>query len=394
MKSLPDSLDKLAEQIAALSPDQRSLLDQRLKQESPHTLAKQTISRRTKDSSVPLSFSQQRLWFLDQLEPNSSVYNVSRAWRLTGRLNVDALRRAIEAIINRHEVLRSTFTVVNGEPFQVVVPASSVPLSFVDLQALSSPEREAEELALREGKLPFDLARGPLFRVKLLRLAEEDHVLLLNLHHIVTDGWSFGVLHRELDALYEAFSVGKPSPLPDLQFQYSDYALWQRGWLQGDTLEKQLTYWKRQLAGLPVLELPIDRQRPPVQSHQGARERFRLSPTLTAQLRLLSQREGATLFMTLLAAVKTLLFRYTGQDDIVVGAPIANRTSAEIEPLIGMFVNTLVLRTDLSGDPNFRELLGRVRDVAFGAYAHQDLPFEKLVEELQAERDINASCGT
>ena len=372
MKSLPDSLDKLAEQIAALSPDQRSLLDQRLKQESPHTLAKQTISRRTKDSSVPLSFSQQRLWFLDQLEPNSSVYNVSRAWRLTGRLNVDALRRAIEAIINRHEVLRSTFTVVNGEPFQVVVPASSVPLSFVDLQALSSPEREAEELALREGKLPFDLARGPLFRVKLLRLAEEEHVLLLTLHHIVTDGWSLGVLHRELDTLYEAFSVGKPSPLPDLQFQYGDYALWQRGWLQGDTLEKQLTYWKRQLAGLPVLELPIDRQRPPVQSHQGARERFRLSPTLTAQLRLLSQREGATLFMTLLAAVKTLLFRYTGQDDIVVGAPIANRTSAEIEPLIGMLVNTLVLRTDFSGDPNFRELLGRVRDVAFGAYAPLD----------------------
>jgi amino acid adenylation domain-containing protein len=352
---------------------------------------KQTIPRRPTGNSAPLSFAQQRLWFLNQLEPGSPVYNVCRGWRLSGRLNVEALQKTIDAIVARHEVLRSIVRVIDGEPHQVPAATLGAQLSMIDLLEFSPAEREleAQQLALTEAKLPFDLERGPLFRPKLLRVANEEHVLLLNLHHIVTDGWSIGVLYREIAALYEAFIAGRTSPLPQLPIQYSDYTLWQRERLQGDSLEEQLTYWKRQLADLPVLGLPTDRPRPPLQSHRGARELFRLSPTLIAQLKGLSQGEGVTLFMTLLAAFNVLLFRYTGQADIVVGSPIAGRTRVETEGLIGFFVNTLVLRTELSGNPSFRELLQRVRDVALQAYEHQELPFEKLVETLRPDRDLS-----
>jgi amino acid adenylation domain-containing protein/FkbM family methyltransferase len=355
---------------------------------------KQSIPRRTNNNSVPLSFAQQRLWFLNQLEPNNAVYNVYRAWRLSGRLNIEALQRAVDTILARHEVLRATFRLVEEQPIQVTAAALNISLEIIDLQSFSSEEREAqsEQLAVQEARLPFDLERGPLFRVKLFRLAGEEHILLLTLHHIITDGWSLGILYREIAELYEAFNAGKPSPLAQLPIQYSDYSLWQREQLQGDILEEeQLTYWKRQLADLPVSGLPTDRARPSVQSQRGARALFWFSPTLTAQLKGLSQREGVTLFMTLLAAFKVLLFRYTGQADVVVGSPIAGRTRVETEELIGFFVNTLVLRTDLSGNPTFRELVGRVRHVALAAYSHQDLPFERLVEELRPERDLSRS---
>ncbi|MCA1603334.1 MAG: condensation domain-containing protein, partial [Acidobacteria bacterium] len=292
----------------------------------------------------------------------------------------------------RHESLRTSFTVVDGSPVQVIAPTLSVELPVIDLSGLPEAEREAEarRLTTAEAQRPFDLARGPVFRVSLLRLNDEQHVLLITMHHIVSDGWSIGVFMRELTALYEAFSQGQPSLLGELPIQYADYAIWQREWLAGEQLERQLSYWRKQLgSSLPELELPTDRPRPAVQSYRGATQRATLSKELTKQLRALSQREGVTLFMTLLAAFQTLLMRYSGQEDIVIGSPIANRNRIETEGLIGFFVNTLVLRTELSGNPTFRELVGRVKEVTLGAYAHQDLPFEKVVEELHPERTLS-----
>jgi amino acid adenylation domain-containing protein len=332
------------------------------------------------------------LWFLDQLQPGSPFYNVPRTIRMRGALNVEALHQTLEALITRHESLRTTFATVGASPVQVITPTLSLTLPVVDLSKLPESEHEAEaiRLAAEEAFRPFDLSRGPLVRATLLRLGAEDHVLLLTLHHIVSDGWSMGVLFREFAALYEAFSQGKPSPLGELPIQYADYAMWQREWLQGEVLEQQLSYWKERLSGeLPVLELPTDRPRPAVQSFRGTYQHVALPKELSAGLRALSRQEGATLFMTLLAAFQTLLARYTGQDDIIVGSPIANRTRIETEGLIGFFVNTLVMRSDLSFDPTFRQLLRRVKDVALGAYAHQDLPFERLVEELQPERGLS-----
>jgi aspartate racemase len=339
------------------------------------------------------SFAQQRLWFLDQLEPGNPFYNMPAAIRLTGQLNVAALDQSLNEIVRRHQTLRTTFPTIEGLPLQVIAPAQPLTLPTVDLQASRKSEQEASVrwLAREEARRPFDLARGPLFRTKLLRLGEEEHVLLVGMHHIVSDGWSMGVFWRELRALYNAFCVGKPSPLAELPIQYADYAIWQRGWLQGEVLDKQLGYWKRQLADVAALELPTDRPRPPVQTYRGARQSLTLPKSLTEALRELSRREGVTLFMTLLAAFQTLLHRYTGQDDVVVGSPIAGRTQAETEGLIGLFANTLVMCGDLSGDPTFRELLGRVQEVALAAHAHQDLPFEKLVEELKPERDTSRS---
>ena len=340
----------------------------------------------------PMSFAQQRLWFLDQLEPGNSVYNIPAAMCLRGALNGAALEQSLNEIVRRHEALRTTFSVMEGQPVQVIAPGLALTLPVVDLGNLLETEREAEaqRLTIEEAQRPFDLAQGPLLRTTLLRLDKEEHILLLTMHHIVSDGWSMGVLFRELSALYEAFSAGKPSPLPELPIQYADFAVWQRQWLQGETLEAQLAYWKKQLDGVcPVLELPTDRPRPAVQTFRGARQSMVLSKSLTEAVKALSHQEGTTLFMTLLAAFQTLLYRYTGQDDIIVGSPIANRNRSEIEGLIGFFVNTLVLRTDLSDNPTFRELLGRVREVALGAYAHQDLPFEKLVEALHPERDLS-----
>src|SRR5919107_75970 len=369
---------------AALTPARREQLSE-CKAEVVALLAKQNTKY-----SFP-SFAQQRLWLLQQLEPEDTSYNIQRAIRVEGILDVEALRKALGAIVARQEGLRTTFAVVDGSPLQVISPALEVPLPVEDLSSLPGAEREAEakRLALEEKRRHFDLERGPLFRTGLLRLGEEEHVLLVTMHHAVSDGWSLGVFWRELKRLYEAFSEGRPSPLEELPIQYADYALWQRRWLTGEGLEEQLGYWKDQLAGVGSLELPTDHPRPAVRTHLGARQELALPESLTRELKELSRQEGTTLFMALLGAFQALLARYSGQQDIAVGSPIAGRTRAETEDLIGFFINTLVMRTDLSGDPSFREVLSQVRETALGAYDHQDLPFEKLVEELQPERDLS-----
>ncbi|MCA1612832.1 MAG: condensation domain-containing protein [Acidobacteria bacterium] len=346
------------------------------------------IGRAARGGPLPLSFAQQRLWFIDQLEPGSTVYNVPAAVRLVGPLDVPALRRTLVEVVGRHEVLRTTFAAADGRPLQVVAPAAELPLPLRDLSALPEAERKAEahRLAAEEARLPFDLSAGPMLRAGLLRLGASEHVLLLTMHHIVSDGWSQSVLVREMATLYEAFSAGRPSPLPELPIQYADFAVWQREWLRGETLEAQLGYWRQRLGGAPSLELPSDRPRPAVQSARGSAQGFMLPAPLARSLKALSEQENVTMFMLLLAGFKTLLHRYTGQQDIVVGTDVANRNWAETEALIGFFVNQLVLRTDLAGGPTFRELLGRVRETALGAYAHQDLPFDKLVETLRPDR--------
>ncbi|MBN4004178.1 amino acid adenylation domain-containing protein [Nostoc sp. LPT] len=346
-----------------------------------------------RDGKLPLSFAQQRLWILEQFDPGN-VYNIPLAYRLTGLLNVALLEQCLVEIVRRHEILRVTFTSIDGQPSQVISPDMTLNLPLVDLSQLPLEQREIEEkrLAAQEAQQPFDLLQGPLFRFKLLRLTEQENMLLLNLHHIIADGWSSEVFFQELTTLYEAFAAGKPSPLLELPIQYTDYVHWQRQWLQDAVLKSQLDYWKQQLSGnLPILELPSDRPRPPVQTYSGDICRQMLPQTLTDALKALSQQSGVTLFMTLLAAFKVLLYRYTGQEDILVGSPIADRNQIETEGLMGLFVNTLVMRTDLSGNPSFREVLDQVRQVALGAYDHQDLPFEKLVEELNPERDRSHS---
>lgn len=337
----------------------------------------------------PLSFTQQGLWFLNQLAPDSPMYNIARMITLNGSLQLAVLEQSLSELVRRHQVLRTRFVSVDGKPVQVIDPVPQVAVPIADLAALAEDEREAEaeRLTETEARYPFDLARGPLLRTRLLRLGEEKHLLLLTMHHIIADGWSMGIFFRELGQLYTAFSIGRPSPLPELPIQYTDFTLWQREWLGGARLHEQLHYWKEQLADLPQLELPTDRPRPLVQTFTGAYEPFRISPVVAAQLKSLSQRANVTLFMTLLAGFQALLSRYSGQEDIVIGTGIANRTRSELEGLIGFFVNTQVLRTDVSGDPTVLELLWRVREVALGAYAHQDVPFEQLVEELHPQRD-------
>ncbi|MGB7925177.1 MAG: amino acid adenylation domain-containing protein, partial [Pyrinomonadaceae bacterium] len=345
-------------------------------------------------TTLPLSFAQVRLWFIDQMEPGNTFYNLPVAIRLKGRLDVAALERTLNEVIRRHEVLRTTFPTIDGKPAQVIAPSLALNMAVVDLSALPHAQREAETRRLvgEEADAPFDLSRGPLIRAGLLRLSEDEHVVLFTMHHIISDGWSRGVLAEEIAKLYAAFIAGRPSPLPELPVQYADFAVWQRQWLQGETLDAQLQYWRRQLSGAPgLIELPIDHPRPPIQTFRGAQDSLVISSQTREGLRRLCQEEGTTLFMVMLAAFKSLLFRYSRQDDIVVGSPIAGRTRAEIEPLIGFFVNTLVLRTKMSGELSFREALRRVREVCTGAYMHQDMPFEKLVEELQPERDL--SCN-
>ncbi|HEX2189759.1 MAG TPA: amino acid adenylation domain-containing protein, partial [Longimicrobiaceae bacterium] len=351
------------------------------------------LRRRAGESrSYPASFAQQRLWFLDRLEPGSAAYNLTSATRLEGPLEVDVLRRALAEVARRHGSLRTHFSVLDGEPVQVVAPAGDLPLRVEDLSGLEPGERRgrAAELHAEEAGRPFDLGRGPLARVVLLRLAPEEHVLLVSMHHVVTDGWSAGVFHGELWTLYDAYSRGEPSPLPDLPVQYADFAVWQRKHLAGEALEAQVAYWREALAGAqPLLALPTDRPRPAARaSRPGARLRWSADAELTGRLRELGRAEGATLFMTVLAAWQLLLAKYAGEDDVTVGTPIAGRTRPELEGLIGFFVNTLAIRTDLSGDPTFRGLLRRVREATLGAYQHQDLPFERLVEELGVERSL------
>ncbi|MCP4659365.1 MAG: hypothetical protein GY856_28475, partial [bacterium] len=416
------------------------------------------LCRVARRDHLPLSFAQQRLWFLDQLESGSAVYNIPTSLALTGRLHRRALSRALSEIVRRHEVLRTRFAMVDGEPYQVIEPECELPLPIVDLGALGEPEGgdEFHRLVSAAARRPFDLARGPVLRAALLRRSSDEHALLLEVHHVAFDGWSAGIFLNELAVLYRAFSEGQSSPLPELPVQYADFAVWQRQWLRGEVLERQLGYWREQLAGLPVLELPTDRPRPAVQSFRDGSESFRLPSELHERLRALNREHGTTMFMTLLAAFQALLARTTDEQDLAVGTVVAGRNRAEIEGLLGFFVNTLVLRADLSGWPSgwqgqtppaverifdrsgevpessgvakfalvcpgkeqgqgvpvaedrgisgqaplgqaplgqgeltFRELLDRVRETALGAYAHQDVPFEQLVEALEPERNLS-----
>ncbi|HEY0604611.1 MAG TPA: amino acid adenylation domain-containing protein, partial [Herpetosiphonaceae bacterium] len=345
-----------------------------------------------RDQALPLSFAQQRLWFLDQLTPQSAAYNVPLALRLHGALDVAAVQHSLDALVARHESLRTTFQLEGSDPVQVIAPPQPLPLTCIDLQDRPAAERDAlVQAAVRQAaSMPFDLQQGPLVRVALLRVAASEHVLLLSMHHSITDGWSVGVLLRELSQLYTAQVTGQPTTLPPLAVQYADYALWQRQWVTGAVLERQLAYWQQQLAGMPpLLELPTDRPRPAVPSHQGALQRFTVGAAVTAGLRALSQEAGVTLFMTLLGVWQGLLSRLSGQDDIAVGTSVANRTQAATEGIVGFFVNTLVLRTDLSGEPTLRDVLARVREGCLGAYAQQDVPFERVVEAVQPARALS-----
>jgi amino acid adenylation domain-containing protein/FkbH-like protein len=347
---------------------------------------------RPRESTPPLSFAQERLWILDQLQPGGNEYNIPIVFGMHGELNVEALKRSVGEIVRRHEVLRTRFEVRDGGPVQVIEAAAEIKLMQVDLSRVAREEREAElQRRLAELKSqPFNLATGPLLRSALLKLSGEDNIVVLVLHHIISDGWSRAILIGELSVLYAAYVEGLPSPLPELKVQYADYARWQRDWLQDEVLERRLKYWRTQLAGAPgALELPADRLRPAVQNFKGATLAFGLSPELSRSLGALAIREGATLFMVLLAAFVVVLERWSGQKDIVVGTPIAGRTRRDDEGLLGFFVNTLAMRTDLSGNPSFRELLDRVKAVALEAYEHQDFPFEKLVQELRPERDLS-----
>ena len=359
-------------------------------EEKRAALARQLRKRAPATSRALLSSGQLRLWFLDQLEPGHAFYTSAVAAQITGPLDVRQLARCFAELVRRHEVLRTIFPAVDGEPRQEVLPPSPPPLPVIDLQAISGGEAEARRLTLALARRPFDLTGGPLLRLGIARLAPERHVLLMAMHHIITDGWSFGVIVREVSALYRAFSTGESAALPDLLLQYRHFAERQRHWLESEPYRHQLGYWTTKLAGAPaVLDLPTDRPRPAVQSYRGGRETFALPEARLSALRALSTRAGVTLYMTVLAAFQALLFRYTGRADIVVGTPIAGRNATDLEPLIGFFVNTLVLRTDFSGDPSFRVLLAQVRQTALEAYAHQDVPFEALVETLQPARSLS-----
>jgi len=348
----------------------------------------------TRDEPLPLSFAQQRLWFIDQLEPNNYVYNVPVAIHIRGRVDINVLERSFNEITRRHEALRTVFRSLNGQPIQVILPARQVKTTVIDLRDLPEDmlETESRRVAAEKARAPFDLSRGPLFKTSIIRLAEDDFVLLINMHHIVSDAWSVSLLLEELSALYEAYSQGEQSPLAELPVQYADFTLWQRRLLSEEAIARQVDYWRGQLAGGPApLVLPTDRPRPARRSYRGSQQEVRLSHETSEGLKRMSRREGATLFMTLLAAFQILLNRYSGQSDVAVGFPIANRSRLETEKLVGFFVNTLVIRADFSNDLSFREVLRQVRQAALGAYAHQDVPFERLVEELQPERDLTTS---
>jgi aspartate racemase len=377
------------QRIANLSPEHRALLELRMRDGAASANSEQAIPHRGDRGPCPLSFGQQRLWFLNQLEPDNPAYNQPKALRLSGALRTDLLRQALTALVDRHHVLRTRFTAVDGSPVQVVGAHRLVELPLIDLSDVPAAECEAElqRQIVAITQRPFDLALDLMLRAALFRLGAEEHLLLLVTHHIASDAWSKSILYQDLAAFYEALAAGKPAVLPALSIQYADFACWQRQLMQGESLQSQLAYWKQQLRDAPpMLELPTDRPRPGMPGHCGAREPVALPPALSQALGALSQREGTTLFMTLLAGFYVLLHRYTGQDDLVIGSPVAGRSRVETERLIGFFLNTLVLRIRLAGNPSFRELLQRVRAVTLDAYSHQSLPFEMLVEEMQAER--------
>ncbi|MGB3205488.1 MAG: amino acid adenylation domain-containing protein, partial [Crinalium sp.] len=346
----------------------------------------------SRSQNLPLSFAQKRLWFLDQLIPNNPFYNIPQALRITGNLNILALEQSLSKIVQRHEALRTTFQLVDNQPVQVITENEILALPIIDLRQI--PVEQQENAAIQQvtqaASEPFNLAKDRLIRCQLFQLSEQDYILLVVIHHIVSDGWSIGVFIKELGAIYQALATGTPPHLPDLSIQYADFAHWQQKYFNSEVLEKQLAYWKQQLAGAPaVLNLPTDRPRPQIQTYRGATTSFILPPQIAEAVKLLSQRQGVSIFMTYLAAFKTLLYRYTGQPEIVVGSPIANRHWSQIEELIGFFVNTLALRTNIEDHLSFEELLSKIREVALGAYAHQDLPFEQLVEALQPVRDLS-----
>lgn len=388
-------MSDLTQRIAALSAEQRALLARQLARLKKETSERTAIVPYPRESNqIALSFAQERIWFFEQLVPGSAIHTITQIARVVAPVDRATLERCLNTIIRRHETLRTTFTMIDGQPVGIVGSPQPVSLGFIDLRADPAEQREdrARQLIVQEACRPFDLEHGPLLRVILLQMADQEYLILLVMHHIIADNWSARVLLQEVGTLYWAYAASKPSPLPELPFAYADFARWQKEWLQGETLNSLLSYWKRQLSGsLPLLELPTDRPRPALQTYHGARRQFLLPSNIIQGLRYLSQQHGATMAMLLLTAFKTLLCRYTGQTDLLVGMPVANRTRAGSEALIGLFVNTLVIRTDLSGDPPFIELLERVRRVTLEAYKHQDLPFEKLVEELQPERNLSYS---
>ncbi|HEV2736721.1 MAG TPA: condensation domain-containing protein, partial [Longimicrobiaceae bacterium] len=377
--------------LAQLSPERRAALQRLLLEKAGARGDPREVRPRPGGGPAPLSFAQQRLWFLDQLEPGNPAYNLSHFQRLRGRLEPGALRRALTEVVRRHEGLRTVFAVVGSEPVQVIASPGPVPLPVVELRGLAEGDRERElrRLVLEEGGRPFDLGRGPLLRALLVGLGEEEHALLVSQHHVVSDGWSIGVFDRELSALYGAFAAGRPSPLPEPPLQYADYAVWQHGWLSGDVLAGELAWWTGRLAGAPpLLELPTDRPRTALRGTRSGAVEMRVPGGVAAALRRLSGEEEATPFMTLLAAWQVLLARHTGQEEVVVGTPIAGRTRVELEGIVGFFVNTLAVRTGLPDGATFREVLRRVRAETLGAYQHQDLPFERLVEAMGIERSL------
>lgn len=383
-------MDAVAQRIANLSPGRRALLISRLRQLNQEGSRALQIPRRNGSDEAPLSFAQQRLWFLDLYEPGNSFYNFSSAFRLRGPLNIAALERSLNEIARRHEVLRTVVVTRDGHPIQIVSPHRYQSLLPIDLTALPKNEidGEAARLVAEEAQRPFDLEEGPLARTALLQLGAEDHVLLLTMHHIITDSWSIGILFRELSILYPGFINGTPSPLPELAIQYADFADWQRRWLSGEVLEQQLQYWREQLRGVPpLMNLPTDRPRPAIGTTRGAHQNCILPESLAEAIRDLSREANATLFMMLLAAFQILLQRYTGQDDICVGTPIAGRRRRETQNLIGFFVNTLAIRGNLSGDPSFRGFLTSLRHTVLEAFSHQDVSFEQVVDMLQPVRD-------
>src|SRR6266487_4054003 len=353
-------MEHLTKRIDNLSPAKRALLELKLKRRGLGAPEQQAITKRAAQAVAPPSFAQQRLWFLNQLEPDNPSYNVPRAVRMKGTLNFEALRKTLNEIVRRHESLRTTFPETQGKPSLAIAKHYPVKLAVIDISQFDLAQRESESLKLMslEAQRPFNLAEGPLLRAKLVRLSSEEHLLLVTMHHIVSDGWSRDILFRELGTLYAAFSDDRPSPLPELPIQYADYAIWQHEYMQSEAMQLQLAYWRRQLAGeLPLLALQTDHPRPELQSMRGSSRKFTLSPGLSQSLKELGRNEGATLFMTLLAAFQTLLGRYTGQTDIIVGSLVANRNRIETEGLIGFFINALALRADLSGNPSFRDLL-------------------------------------